>query len=247
MSEGSALCRLLSWDSEFFRQRVARFEGERLDGAQWTAARAWCRREAIDCLYVLAPLDQAITRKIAGEPGVVLADVRLTLGWQQGDRPMGRADQADPLRVRLGRTEDLPALRSIAALAHTRSRFYQDPGFVARAPALFERWIERSFEGFADVVWVADEEGIPIGYVTCSRSARAGEGTIGLLGVAKVARGRGVARWLIDSAMHWFSQQGITDVTVVTQASNLAAQRVYLRVGFLPRAIGCWFHCWRVP
>jgi ribosomal protein S18 acetylase RimI-like enzyme len=247
MSEESVPCRLLTWDSEFFRKRVARFEGERLDGVQWTATRAWCRREAIDCLYVLAPLDHAITRKIAGEPGVVLADVRLALGWQQGNGGLGGAAEAEPVRVRLGRPDDLPALRSIASLAHTQSRFYQDPGFAERAPALFERWIERSFEGFSDVVWVADEDDVPIGYVTCSRSARADEGTIGLLGVAETARGRGVARRLIDSAMRWFSQQGIADVTVVTQASNLVAQRVYLRAGFLPRAVGCWFHCWRVP
>jgi len=210
MSEGLVPSRLLSWDREFFRKRVAPFGGERLDCAQWTAVPAWCRREAIDCLYVVAPLDQAITRDITGEPGVVLADVRLTLAWQEGAGPVGRADEEAPIYVRLGRVEEPPSLRSIAALAHKRSRFYQAPGFAARAPALFERRIERSFEGFADMVWVADEDRIPIGY-------------------------------------RWFSDQGITDVTVVTQASNLAAQRAYLRAGFLPRDIGCWFHGWRVP
>ena len=79
MSATPAPCRLLPWDSDFFGKRVARYEATVLDDASWTQARSWCQQQAIDCLYVAAPLQGPITRRIAGEPGVVLTDVRVLL------------------------------------------------------------------------------------------------------------------------------------------------------------------------
>jgi dTDP-4-amino-4,6-dideoxy-D-galactose acyltransferase len=244
MSENPAPCRFLAWDSEFFGKRVARYEAAVLDDASWTQARSWCQQQAIDCLYLAAPLQGPITRRIAGEPGVVLADVRVLLERTGFDvSSLGAKPDGEEVSVRLGTVADLPALRPIAATGHADSRFYQDPGFADRAPALFARWIERSFEGFAEVVWVAECAGVAVGYVTCSREGETG--SIGLVGVAASQRGKGLGPRLIAAALAWFADQRIKTVTVVTQGSNLTAQRLYLRAGFLPRSLSLWFHCWR--
>lgn len=248
MSEQPAPCRLLAWDSEFFGKRVARFERAVLDDGSWLEARAWCREQVIDCLYVAAPLQGAITRRIASEPGVLLTDVRVLLERscdglaRPGSGPT--ASQGD-FSVRLGTPDDLPGLRPIAAGSHGHSRFYQDPGFAERAPALFERWIERSFQGFADAVWVAESAGTVAGYVTCSCAGDTG--SIGLVGVAASARGKGLGPGLLAAALGWFRDQGVARITVATQGSNLAAQRLYHRAGFLPCSVALWFHCWRTP
>src|SRR5207247_8333229 len=54
--ENSA-CRFLPWDSEFFGLRIAALElaaGAPVAAPSFERALAWCRSEAIDCLYLLA-------------------------------------------------------------------------------------------------------------------------------------------------------------------------------------------------
>jgi hypothetical protein len=65
----------------------------------------------------------------------------------------------DP-RVRPAESRDLPALRAIARTSHHDSRFYCDARFSrARCDALYETWIEKSCQGGAAAVLVADLDG----------------------------------------------------------------------------------------
>jgi len=162
--------------------------------------------------------------------------------------------------IRASVVSDIPALEAIARTAHRDSRFYADPGFPdERCDALYETWIRRSCEGWADLVLVAEVDGRLSGYVTCHLRAPgrakappytsrgdAGQarGQIGLVGVSTAARGRGLGRAMIEEALGWFVVQGVTRVTVVTQGRNIAAQRLYQGCGFQTQSMQLWYHWW---
>jgi ribosomal protein S18 acetylase RimI-like enzyme len=49
---------------------------------------------------------------------------------------------------------------------------------------------------------------------------------------------------MLDEALRWFVSQGVTSVSVVTQARNVRAARFYQRAGFSIESIQLWYHKW---
>lgn len=232
------LCTRLEWDSEFFGFPIARLQQHYLRPDTVHACLAWCREHAIRCLYFLANPDDQATVDLAAAHGFRLVDLRVTL-----ERPVREPIAPSPC-VRPWREEDVAALRQIAAVAHRDSRFYYDTNFPrGRCDELYQVWIERSCRGYADAVFVAELEGIASGYVTCHLMPD-GSGQIGLVGVAESVRGRGMGAQLLQAALAYFRQQGVTMVRVVTQGRNTGAQRLYQRQGFLTSRIQLWYHRW---
>ncbi len=237
-------CILLDWDSEFFGFRIARLPEEALDPKDVDAVDTWCRKNEISCLYFLSRSDDAATLRLAQERGFRLVDVRQTFEREQSsDTPQGGGAQ-EGLLVRAASSADVTELRAVARTSHRASRFYADPGFPRPlADSLYETWIERSCEGYADRVLVGECDGIVSGYTSCHLES-SDIGRIGLVGVAPRARGRSLGPMLVHAALTWFRDQGVSRVEVATQASNLAAQRLYQRCGFLTREVQLWFHKW---
>ena len=234
-------CEVLAWDSEFFGCRVGRLHGGRLDRERLAAVEAWCRAEAIDCLYFLADSGDPATAVLAGEAGFRLVDLRVTLG-----RSLAGFDPPEAVSsIRPARADDVPALRRIAAVSHHDSRFYADPHFDReRCDELYATWIEKSCR--EDMVLVAEHEERPAGYISCLLAGGTGNGgDIGLLAVSDAARGRGLGRALVGAALRWFVDHGAARVRVVTQGRNTRAQRLYQAHGLLTDSIGLWFHRWR--
>ena len=238
---------LLAWDTEFFGVRVARARAGRSSPAELQVLLAWCRDQGVELLYLLADASSTGTTLELERNGFHLMDIRLTLRFR-GRPPEGVAEGASPTipgTVRSWLPKDVAALQAIAANAHTDSRFYQDPGVPReRASALYVTWITRSCSsGFADEVLVAESDGAAAGYITVSLQPD-GSGTIGLLGVGPAARGRGVGQGLVQGGMRWCLERGADQIAVVTQARNLAAQRLYQNCGFRTAGVGLWYHRW---
>jgi dTDP-4-amino-4,6-dideoxy-D-galactose acyltransferase len=147
--------------------------------------------------------------------------------------------------VRPATLTDIPALKRIASSSHRETRFYADRHFaVEQCNRLYELWIEKSCQAYADAVLVVDDDaGEPAGYVTCHRDGEA-TGHIGLFAVREDVRGRGIGRQLLDAALRWFSTNGVTSMTVATQLRNMAALQFYGRAGLLVASAGIWFHLW---
>ncbi|HVT59471.1 MAG TPA: GNAT family N-acetyltransferase [Thermoanaerobaculia bacterium] len=267
-SEGDAPCELLAWDTEFFGLRIGRVRAARLDPQEMARVLSWARARAVACLYLLADPGDPATAPLAEEHGFRLVDVRITLERRLGPaapaddltrpaEPAGRstrpaapaggliraARQADHL-IRPAEPADGPELRRIAAASHRDSRFYYDPHFDrGRCDELYATWIEKSCRDEAELVLVAEHAGRPAGYITCLL-APGGEGRIGLFAVDEQAQGRGLGGRLIGEALDWFAGRGAERVSVVTQARNLRAQRIYQKFGMLTRAVGLWYHRW---
>jgi dTDP-4-amino-4,6-dideoxy-D-galactose acyltransferase len=164
-------------------------------------------------------------------------DVRVELG-----RPSGGDE---PAAVRAARPEDGVVLRRIARESHAGTRFFIDPGFDdERCRDLYETWIERSLEGWADTVLVVEADERAVGYATVHSDEASSTGKLALIAVDRSARGGGLGRELVFGAVAWCRDHGLATVTVPTQARNLAALRTFERCGFLTTSVRLWFHKW---
>jgi len=95
----------------------------------------------------------------------------------------------------------------------------------------------------ADEVFVAEYEGKIIGFGTVKMES-SGQGHIILAGVLKKYQGLGVYRSIFIHCMKWCLQQGLYSVLTSTQITNLAVQRVWIRLGFEPCSSYYTFHKW---
>lgn len=239
-------CEYLEWDSTFFSCRIARVRATRLNHETLPSVFAWCADRRIDCLYFLADADHDESVRMAEESGFHLVDVRVTLGHRAGSLFL-QAERESEIIVRESQSGDVPALRAIARISHRDTRFYHDPNLSnARCDALYETWIERSCQGYADRVLVAEADGRLAGYITCHFDDPT-NGRIGLLAVDKHARGNGTGGQLVRECVRWFTRHGRTRITVVTQGRNVGAQRFYQKCGFVSAEVKLWYHYWFHP
>jgi dTDP-4-amino-4,6-dideoxy-D-galactose acyltransferase len=241
--EAGSLCQYLDWDSDFFGFRIARITVNRLSQKAVERIMMWCDSSSIDCVYFLADADDEGTVRLAEDNQFRFVDIRVTLEKQLDGIPVVGDRDIEGV-MRLCRPDDLPALRAIARVSHRDSRFYYDPSFPASlCDALYETWIEKSCNGYADAVLVAEIEGRPIGYLSCHLLDQT-EGQIGLFGVGADSQGQGLGQKLLNGSLCWFAEQGVRQVRVVTQGRNCKAQRLYQRCGFLTRSVQLWYHRW---
>ncbi len=195
----------------------------------------WARENDVSCLYFLADSGDAASAHAAEEGGFRLMDVRVEL--RREARP------EDVPGVRTAREEDRDALRAIARVSHGITRFYADPGFPdERCDDLYDIWISRSLEGWAQGVLVAERDGRPVGYVSCHLDDS--QGSIGLIAVDESARGAGLGVSLARAAVGWCAEHGAEAISVVTQGRNTQALRTFERGGFRVHSLELWFHKW---
>ena len=239
-------CQFLEWDTNFFGHRIARVTEHRLNQQRVEAILEWCETHAIECLYFLADSDHAETVRLAEDCGFRLVDIRVTLQCNIKDRRAKLSNSlTQTVHVRHSHQSDIPALQAIARTSYGDTRFYFDPCFSTEScEALYDRWIKRSCEGYADVVLVAQVNNQPVGYVSCHLLSNTPHGRIGLVGVGPQARGCGVGKILVNHSLDWFAEHGVEVVSVVTQGRNIAAQRLYQRCSFLIHSVQLWYHKW---
>jgi len=241
LNNHDGICRRLDWDSEFFACNIASLNVEHLTEDAAAQALAWCECNRIDCLYFLADPSDQITVSLAENNGFHLVDVRVTLEWQLKDIPTVNPFMGT---IRLATPSDTAVLRSIASHSHRDSRFYHDIHFPRpQCDALYQTWIERSLNGYAEAVFVGEMDGETVGYVSCHLPSPVA-GRVGLFGVVSNARRKGLGYALVRESLCWFTSQGASQVTVVTQGRNVSAQRTYQRCGFETQSLQLWYHRW---
>jgi ribosomal protein S18 acetylase RimI-like enzyme len=237
----------LEWDSEFWGFPVGEVSGHVLAPGDLAEIDTWCNHHSVACLYFLATSGDPVTVRTAEDEGFRLTDVRVTFEGATDNWP-DETRRVDPpgVSIRPSAAGDVESLQKIAAASHRDTRFFFDLNFPrAKCELLYARWIAASCSGFADIVFVGDTAGEALGYITCHLPQDGQQaGRIGLVGVAPMARGRGLGRLLVQCALSWFASQHVDRVTVVTQGRNVAAQVLYQRCGFVTRSHQLWFHKW---
>lgn len=235
----SAPAIFLPWDTDFFGFRIGRANAHRLTPASTQRLLAWSTAERLRCLYLFADPDCAATLSCAHDARFKFVDFRLEFALDLTRTP-ARPASGD---LRSASAADLPAVEALSRAAHTDTRFFKDANFPAdRAAELYAEWIRRDFREHR--IFTLDTNAAPAGYVTCQIDPAARLARIGLIAVAPAARGSGHGRRLLQGALAWFHSSGCTEVRVVTQASNLAAQRLYQSAGFKTAEVAATFHRW---
>jgi ribosomal protein S18 acetylase RimI-like enzyme len=133
--------------------------------------------------------------------------------------------------------------------SHRDTRFHADGHFdPARCDELYATWIERSVQGYATHVVVADRDGAAVGYITLhidvDHAPAAGTARIGLFAVDERWRGQGIGRELLRHAAQILMEQGVGDTSVVTPGRNTGALKLYKSAGFRTTDVSLWYHRW---
>ena len=234
----SAPGELLRWDSDFWGIAIGRVADGEVTDARLARVEEWAAGAGLDCLYLLAPAEDPASVHVAEGGGFRVMDLRVELRRPAG----GRAGQTG---VREAREEDRDALRAIARSSHRITRFYADPNFAdKRCDDLYDTWITRSLDGWADGVLVVESAGSAAGYVTCHLDEDERRGSIGLIAVAEAARGKGLGLALTRGAVSWCGARSMEEMSVVTQGRNVAALRTFEQAGFRMSSVAVWLHKW---
>ena len=232
-------CQILDWDSEFFGRRIARVVGKEMDSEKMESVQAFARSQNVDCVYFLVDDEDEASIRAAEAGDFRCVDVRVTR-----ERTLEGISKELPAGVKVFRDEDLAALQAIARSSHSATRFYHDAHFSRqRCDSLYERWITNSCGGESDRVFVVRRNGEAVAYLTCEvDSSKVGQ--IGLVAVSESERGRRLGEDLVRSSLAWFAKRDRERVRVISQARNVAAAKLYEKLGFDTTATERWFHFW---
>jgi ribosomal protein S18 acetylase RimI-like enzyme len=82
-------------------------------------------------------------------------------------------------------------------------------------------------------VFVGEENGMVLGYISTRIDREAGKGRIPNLAVDRAVRGRGIGRLLIEYALDYFRREGMAFAMIETMANNPVGQHLYPSCGFV--------------
>jgi ribosomal protein S18 acetylase RimI-like enzyme len=94
------------------------------------------------------------------------------------------------------------------------------------------RHIDDDVAADPDGIFVAELDGVVIGYITTRIDRDAGKGRIPNLAVDATHRGHGLGRQLIEHALDHFRQQGLAYAMIETMAQNNTGHHLYESCGF---------------
>jgi ribosomal protein S18 acetylase RimI-like enzyme len=94
------------------------------------------------------------------------------------------------------------------------------------------RHIEEDVAANPEGIFVAEDDGLLVGYVTTRIDRDAGKGRIPNLAVDQSLRGQGLGRRLIERALQYFREQGMSYAMIETMAQNEIGQHLYPACGF---------------
>lgn len=142
------------------------------------------------------------------------------------------------MRIRPFHPEDLPTLKAITVAA------FDGVSIDQGAERLFGEinghdWRWRKARHLDDDVvrashgiFVAEESGTILGYVSTWQDRDGGIGHIPNIAIAAEARGQGVGRTLLEFALAHFRDSGLTHAKIETLVQNEVGQHLYTSLGF---------------
>lgn len=143
------------------------------------------------------------------------------------------------MRIRPFQAGDLDALRRITVVAFDGTAIDQNvEGQFGLLAGHDWRWrkarhVDEDVAANPAGVFVAEDEGKVLGYISTRLDPEAGKGRIPNLAVDQAARGRGLGRRLMEHALDYFRREGMAYAMIETMANNAAGQHLYPSCGFV--------------
>jgi ribosomal protein S18 acetylase RimI-like enzyme len=95
-----------------------------------------------------------------------------------------------------------------------------------------EKHIEEDVAAHPSGIFVAETDGVIVGYISTRIDPESGKGRIPNLAVDAAMRGQGLGRQLIERALDYFREQGMSYAMIETMAQNEIGQYLYPSCGF---------------
>jgi GNAT superfamily N-acetyltransferase len=240
------LVSLSTLDEERFGVKTAKCSRLGLEGIP--EVMAFCRQHQVELLIARSPTTWLSAAQEMERQGFLLMDVLIYFSRSVHTGKTPRC--ALGIAVRECRPGDEHAVKSVAEACfrdyqghyHTDSRLDR-----TKCNEIYADWAYRSClsDKPAEGVLVATIGKDIVGFGTMRENdARQGEGL--LFCVSPAFRRRGVYRTIMIHCLHWCTARGLKEMTISTQITNLASQRVWLRLGFEPVSSFYTFHRWFV-
>lgn len=228
----------LEWDSNFFGFSVGKLLyahhscedlNQLLSSADLpTLLYLFSNENISDCLPELAAIDEKL----------VFAHT-LTAASANFELPQG-------IYIYNAAIDSYDQLLALALLSGTHSRFRVDERIgTVHYRRLYTRWLDRSIEESGTLVLLARRAQDVAGFVTVDLPARPHlEAKIGLLAVSPDYQRQGIAKALLEAAVHSAGAANQATLSVATQAVNIAAANLYTRYGFELVSRTWIYHLW---
>ena len=134
--------------------------------------------------------------------------------------------------VRSLEPNDVLPVKAIARESFRIDRWHSDKSLPDEAcDEYYAEWVDSCVSGYAQEVLVATCDNVAAAFMTL-RSVEDLQGRIDLTAVERTHRGRGVYRSLVQSALNWAFEQGLSGMLATTQINNLGSQRTWIDEGF---------------
>jgi len=102
------------------------------------------------------------------------------------------------------------------------------------------RMVEHFYQPETTPLWILSDGSAPLGCLwlgsALDQTTGGGVAYIFLVYIHPVHRRRGLATYLLTKAAEWAKSQGFSQLNLQVLAESAAAQALYAKVGFLPRA-----------
>jgi len=94
------------------------------------------------------------------------------------------------------------------------------------------RQIDDDVAAHRDGIFVAEEDGRILGYITTTLDRAVGKARIPNMAVSAAARGKGIGRRLLEHALDYFKREGMAYALIETMEGNEAGRHLYPSCGF---------------
>lgn len=248
---GLISCEKLDWDTNHFGIQMAKIrylmaEGEYSEAFEVKSALLFhllgeCSPRRIQHLSIRIHTEDVSSLHALENEGFRLMDTVVIYSIDFRRNPIKQLK--NECYVREFKQSDLDGLADIAIESFQKGRvaidkFHADPFLSCeKSDELYVKWIVNSCKGLADIVFVAEIDEIPVGYITCKVYGELNEklgtrfGTMGISGVSPSYRRRGAYTSMFNTGLRWLADR-VDIVEVGTQIGNYAVQKVWSRLGF---------------
>lgn len=233
--------KILEWDSQFFGYKVAYLKPWNLEPARLKEIIADMKNNGVALAYCSVNPDDEVSNLSLANDNRFLADQKITFFTSIEDEH-NYIFSGNIMPYKSEYTSE--KLKSLALQSGLYSRFKVDPHFVnGEFEKLYAEWIEKSVKkNISDeilVYYLHDDEK---GFV--SLGVKNGIGSIGLIAVDELERGKSIGKELMIAALDFFKTKKLSEVEVVTQKANYIACEFYKTLGFGVKSIENIYHLW---
>jgi len=235
---------LLTWDSHILGISVAKIICPKLNSKELYHSLQKLKEKGIQLVYWCIDSHDSSAQHAASFCRGFLADEKITYIQELKKKYVPLSFPYQDVEG-YGSTQANSELERIAIEISKSSRFRNDPKLTTeQTHQLYKHWINNACQKIvANIVLVIKNNTHHIiGMITIDE--KQGRADLSLVGVHPAHQGQGIGKRLVCAATDWSLQHNYEICQVVTQKTNLKAQKLYESCGFNEEKREYFYHFW---